>query len=935
MRISTTLLIWLMLIAAGPIVVEAATKYWDIDTTSQPGAGGVAPSGTWGSGESVNWNTNASGVGSPTIWSAGDSAVFAAGSDASGAYTVTVAVTQSLSGLAVEEGAVSQSGGTLNFGTTANAPIDIAAGASWSKDDIGTFIGTGGIVKSGAGTLSLRGTNTFSKSGSGSQAYLTINGGIVDFIADSNLGAVPPATDNGAALTINGGTLRFSAASGSAVPFAPNRGLRIGSNGGTIEVTNAASLALSSSAPIGAALNGSGTITKTGIGRFDLFKIQSSFTGKYVVKHGSIGFPSDGVFGAVPGSAVPDYFTLDGGGLRIDATPFSGGSTIANRGITLGANGGYLAGTSEGFSINGIIAGTQGGGLRITLNDSIISPYTTGITALHGVNTYDGPTQIDSGIDLFVTLLASGGTASAIGKSSNAASNLVLNGGTLRYSGAAVSTDRGFTLSPAGGSIYVHGGITSPLTFTSTSPIALSGMGPRTLTLTGTNSGNNTMSLAIADQGPNPTTLSKQLSGTWILTNTDNSYTGNTQVSGGSLKLGAAGVIPDGSLVSITGSGSVFNLNGFDETVRSVAGSSGTIALGTKTLTLDNPNGESYTATITGTGGGKIVKNGSGKFTLSPTTSTYDGGVTLNAGALGIGNDIGLGTGKLVVNNSPKLAPFSGSARTLTNAVTLNGNLTLDDSFTATPGPITWNTSAANQWTIAGADRTVVVNTAAGGYAVTINQVIGQDAPGRGLTKAGNGTLTLGAANTYTGNTGVQAGTLSIATPYLANTSDVYLATSSTFNLNFPAATPDVIDSLFINGVSQATGTWGAIGSGAAHEIGLITGTGLLQVSTFIPPLLGDFNSDGKVDASDYILWRKNNGTNNVLPYDNGLGTPIGLAHYNLWRDKFGNAPGSGNSTISAVPEPGALALLGIGLITLALPRRGCHRAVRFCGLKR
>ena len=49
------------------------------------------------------------------------------------------------------------------------------------------------------------------------------------------------------------------------------------------------------------------------------------------------------------------------------------------------------------------------------------------------------------------------------------------------------------------------------------------------------------------------------------------------------------------------------------------------------------------------------------------------------------------------------------------------------------------------------------------------------------------------------------------------------------------------------------------------------------------------------MDAADYVLWRKNLNTNNdVLLNDNGLGTPIGMAQYDLWRANFGaptNAP--------------------------------------------
>ena len=90
--------------------------------------------------------------------------------------------------------------------------------------------------------------------------------------------------------------------------------------------------------------------------------------------------------------------------------------------------------------------------------------------------------------------------------------------------------------------------------------------------------------------------------------------------------------------------------------------------------------------------------------------------------------------------------------------------------------------------------------------------------------------------------------------------------------------------------------------------------------------LPGDFNSDGKVDAGDYVTWRKNDGTNNALANDNGLGTPIGPAHYSLWRTNFGNPPGSGSGgglggTERAVPEPGALAFACL-LVPLYVFRR-------------
>jgi hypothetical protein len=78
------------------------------------------------------------------------------------------------------------------------------------------------------------------------------------------------------------------------------------------------------------------------------------------------------------------------------------------------------------------------------------------------------------------------------------------------------------------------------------------------------------------------------------------------------------------------------------------------------------------------------------------------------------------------------------------------------------------------------------------------------------------------------------------------------------------------------------------------------------------PPLTlsGDFNNDGKVDAGDYVTWRKD-------PASFG-----GAGGYDTWRSNFGIGSGSGSS-LAYVPEPSAIGLMCVGLLLCPAKRRG------------
>jgi hypothetical protein len=88
------------------------------------------------------------------------------------------------------------------------------------------------------------------------------------------------------------------------------------------------------------------------------------------------------------------------------------------------------------------------------------------------------------------------------------------------------------------------------------------------------------------------------------------------------------------------------------------------------------------------------------------------------------------------------------------------------------------------------------------------------------------------------------------------------------------------------------------------------------------PILVGDYNDDGIVDAADYVVWRKYEGTSNTLPNDPEGGT-IGQNQYTNWRENFGEGGGGGSGGIGGVPEPTSLLLAVVAAVgSFSLIRR-------------
>jgi hypothetical protein len=105
----------------------------------------------------------------------------------------------------------------------------------------------------------------------------------------------------------------------------------------------------------------------------------------------------------------------------------------------------------------------------------------------------------------------------------------------------------------------------------------------------------------------------------------------------------------------------------------------------------------------------------------------------------------------------------------------------------------------------------------------------------------------------------------------------------------------------------------------AANPLFPTVGSALLYETGLYHSLPGDFNGDSMVDAADYIVWRKSDGT---------------AESYNAWLAGFGTSSGSGAEFEAAsnvgVPEPPALlcALIGAASIGSNLLRRRRERTV-------
>lgn len=397
---------------------------------------------------------------------------------------------------------------------------------------------------------------------------------------------------------------------------------------------------------------------------------------------GANGAGGEGVVGA--NLSVVNTGTISGG------LPGGGGTTQANAlRFTGGSNTLTLDG---GWEMNGNIA-IQSGSLAFgqstgQILDNIITGAGAliqdgaGSLTLTGANTYSGGTTISDTTTLAVrhnSALGSG--AVTVGNSS-----------TLKFDVDGLKLANNFKL--------------SDFSILSISP-------GETATISG-----------IIGDSSSPGSMFLGDGGTLVLSNA-NTYTGDTFIDDGVLALSGDGSIAHSSKVSICDCGtfdisatnSGATIQSLDGVVDPITNLGGTVELGSKTLTLSNAGGDTYSGVIQGTGGLAI----NGGVQKLDGVNTYEGGTTFNGGALLIEKDENLGAS-------------SGS-------LTFNGGtLVTQDSFTS-----------GRAITLA-SRGTIQTDTGPAGSTLTLNGLI--SGPGS-LTSTGSGKLVLNQANTYQGGTNI------------------------------------------------------------------------------------------------------------------------------------------------------------------------------------
>ncbi len=645
-----------LLIAFGAVLFalpRLGAQVWD----------GGAATGNWAT--AGNWNPNAvPGTGANVSFDSGN---------ANGQFVITLQNTSRTVGSMTFLSAGGAQGFTFNAGT---ATLTIGAGGIVNNDDALQIFNA---------PVAISASQTWN-AGGGGLAFANVSlGGNLTLAGVGPISVGGTTTLTGTRTLTNGsaGTVTLAGITGT------NRNLTIAGSGDTV-VT-------------GPITTGTGSLTKNGSGALVLSGANTYTGGTYIGTSGGAagGTLRLGASNVLPASAVTVYGgTLDLnnfndaiGALNLGRGA-AGTAAVVNTGtgtLTLGGTVTYTATNNpNGAVISGNLA--LGANRTVTVGDSTataadltidaavsgsynLTKTGAGTLVLSGANTYAGTTAVSAGV-LEIR------SDSALGAAGN--TTTVANGSALQLQGGINVTGETLTLSGTGvGNLGALRNVSGNNTWAGSVGLAANSQiqsDAGVLTIGGAvlRSGGTNRALTVAGAGDvtisgviNNTisSVTKTGTGTLLLSGV-NTYTGATTVSAGTLRAGVDNALSNNTAVTVA-AGATFDLNGYVDTIGSLAGG-GIVTLGGGTLTAGaNNTSTTFSGTISGTGG--IAKTGTGTLVLSGA-NTYTGDTTISAGAVTLGASENM-AGRLVLNGGELvLGGFSGTFASLS----VTGNSILD-----------------------------------------------------------------------------------------------------------------------------------------------------------------------------------------------------------------------------------------------------------------
>ena len=539
--------------------------------------------------------------------------------------------------------------GTIDIETGAT----LTAGDANDKEFSGVIQGAGNFSKSGSGTLTLSGTNTYTGS-------TTINAGTISVASSANLGATPGSADADN-ITFNGGTLNTIAD----FTLGANKGITM-TGAGTIDIDAGTTLTYAGS------ITDSGTLTKAGTGTLSLSG-SSDNSGGILVSAGKIEIGNNASLGT-------GTITLNGGTLSSDSTT----ARTLDEAIAISSSSILGDATNTGkitLSGNSTFSGTN----TLTANSDIELSGSVDLgSATQTFSVDSGKIATLSGAISSGAISKSGDGTLIISADNDYASGTTVSAGTLRVSGSGDLGTGSLTIGASGtldlrntlavASLEISGagsgnritngdadGTTANLTVSGTSTLNGAVNTDGTQTYSGTTTLGSDVSLTAST-----VTLNAVTGGSNALT-----ITGNLDLDGavsGVTNMSVSGTSNIGADVTTTGTQSYTGTTtvSASSTLIGTEISAAAIALDDD-LEIRNSSDSTLASVISGTGA--LTKSGSGALTLRGV-NTFDGDLTVSAGTLYAG--LAADSGNQVIENNVTV-----SGGTLSGGATIGGNVTV------------------------------------------------------------------------------------------------------------------------------------------------------------------------------------------------------------------------------------------------------------------